>query len=66
MLRFSFSFHFFAEVDIVHCYTVIPPSLAGDHPGERMVRDGRGLNMMIKIYRDGVLTPLIGQLRPGQ
>jgi len=51
--------------DVVHCYTVIAPSLLGDHPNEQQVNDGRALFMMIKIYRDGVLTPVIGQLRPG-
>ena len=51
--------------DLVHCYTVIAPSLMGDHADEQKVAGGRALFMMIKIYRDGMLTPLIGQLRPG-
>jgi cytochrome-b5 reductase len=54
-----------AGTNIVHAYTVIPPSLVGDHSVERKVRDGRCLCMMIKIYHSGVLTPLVGQLRPG-
>ena len=58
-------FVYMTGTDVVHCYTVIAPSLLGDHPNEQKVRDGRALFMMIKIYRDGVLTPVIGQLRPG-
>ena len=52
--------------DVVHCYTVIPSSIIADSSNHQEVHDGRVLFMMIKIYRDGVLTPIIGQLRPGQ
>ena len=51
--------------DVVQCYTIVPPSLLGDHSDQQKVDDGRALFMMIKIYRDGLLTPFIGRLRPG-
>jgi len=52
--------------DVVHYYTVIPPSLFGDHPNQQSVSDGHAVFMMIKIYRDGFLTPqFISLLRPG-
>ena len=52
--------------DIAHCYTVIPPSLTGDHSNEQKFLEGRALFMMIKVYRDGLLTPFIGRLQSGR
>jgi len=52
--------------EVVHYYTVIPPSLFGDDSNQQSVSDGRALFMMIKIYSDGFLTSrFINQLRPG-
>ena len=55
-----------AGTDVVHSYTVVPPSLLGDHPAEDQVREGRLICLMVKIYPHGLMTPLIGQLQLGK
>ncbi|KAJ8026698.1 Cytochrome b5 reductase 4 [Holothuria leucospilota] len=53
-------------VNINRPYTVITPSFS-NKDGDKMKQfySGSFVHLMIKIYRDGHLTPLIGNLKPG-
>ena len=51
-------------MEIVRSYTVVPPTLESSNHAE--VTAGRQLNLMVKIYPDGALTPLIGRLKEGR
>lgn len=49
---------------VTRSFTAVPPSLTLEKSDERFAC-GRYLHLMIKIYPDGLLTPSIGNLKPG-
>ncbi|XP_052809804.1 cytochrome b5 reductase 4-like isoform X2 [Mya arenaria] len=52
-------------VEVVRSYTVVLPSL---QPGCQDLRleQGQALYLMVKVYPQGVLTPWLGTLKPGE
>ena len=54
-----------ADMEIARAYTVVPPSLRKDHWDTRLDK-GTIFYLLVKIYTDGALTPLIGNLKIGK
>ena len=59
------SFYYTLGMNVSKPYTVVPNSLLRDQL-DHEVADGQVLNLMIKIYQEGDLTPLIDQVKPGE
>ncbi|XP_077991492.1 cytochrome b5 reductase 4-like [Glandiceps talaboti] len=51
-------------MEVVRPFTVVIPSLSTSQIDQDIL-DGRVFYLMVKIYQDGVLTPLIGKLNSG-
>lgn len=52
-------------MEIVRSYTAVLPSLQVDKQDGRL-REGRVIYLMVKIYRQGALTPWLGGLKQGE
>jgi hypothetical protein len=54
---------FLPGMEITRSYTAVIKSLSADNQDDR---EGRVVYLMIKIYKDGALTPWIGTLSQGK
>ena len=52
-------------MEISRSYTVVPPNLTNETK-DTDISDERAFYLMIKIYGDGVLTPVINKIQEGE
>lgn len=51
-------------MEVVRSYTAVTPTLTGEQ--DQRVKDGSVIYLMIKIYKNGALTPWIDSLSKGR